>query len=154
MRRLDRHMTDSVAYAACTSMDGRLWRNPIYARIFFKYLLAQTVNFKSDRYGETRVFTLRTRRISNFLIPMPLEISALQCAVYAINVSITNAFPPEFRETPVQHKLFEYNTTCGKVAPHFANRSASVIQFYAYFSIIWWRGGFRSPCTWNGVRRC
>ena len=55
----------------------------------------------------------------------------LSIAVYAINVSITNAFPPESRETPVQHKLFKNNMTSGKIAPHFANRSASMIQFYA-----------------------
>ena len=60
------------------SMDGRLRRNPIYARILFKYPLAQTVNFKSERYDETRVLTLRTWRISNSL---PLKISTFQYAV-------------------------------------------------------------------------
>ena len=101
----------------------------MYGRIFFKYLLAQTVNLKSERYDETRVFTLRTRRISNFPSFLPLEISAFQCAVFAINVSITNAFPPESRETQVQHKLFKYKMTYGKTAPHFAYRSSSIIQF-------------------------
>ena len=86
-----------------------LWRNPIYARIFIKYLLAQPVNFKSERYDETRVLTLRTRQISNLLSSMLLKLSAFQCAVYTINVSITNAFPPESWETPVQHQLFQYN---------------------------------------------
>ena len=92
-------------------MHARLWRNPIYATIFIKYLLAQPVNFKSERYDETRVLTLRTQQISNLLSPMLLKISAFQCAVYAINVSITNALPPESWETPVQHKLFQYNMT-------------------------------------------
>ena len=110
------------------SVDGRLWRNPVYARIFFKYLLAQTINSKSERYNETRVLTLRTRRISNSLSPLPLKISAFQCAVYAVNMPITNAFPPESRETPVQHKVFKNNMTYGKIAPHVANRSASMIQ--------------------------
>ena len=40
-------------------------------------------------------------------------------------------FPPESRETPVQHKLLKNNVMYGKIAPHFANRSATVIQFYA-----------------------
>ena len=62
---------------------------------------------------------------------LPLKISAFQCAVYATNVSITNAFPPEPRETTVQHKLLKYNMTYGKIAPHFANRRASLLQFYA-----------------------
>ena len=104
---------------------------PIYARIFIKYLLAQPVNFKSERYDETRVLTLRTRQISNLLSSMLLKVSAFQCAVYTINVSITNAFPPESWETPVQHKLFQYNMTYDKITPHFTNRRASVIQFYA-----------------------
>ena len=89
------------------------------------------VNFKSERYDETRVLTLRTRHISNLLNSMLLKIFAFQCAVYAINVSITNASPPESWETPVQHKLFQYNMTYDKIAPHFTNRSASIIQFYA-----------------------
>ena len=55
----------------------------------------------------------------------------LSMPAYAINVSVTNALPPESRETPVQHKLFKNNMTSGKIAPHFANRSASIIQFYA-----------------------
>ena len=112
-------------------MNGRLWRNPIYGRNFFSYLLAQPVNFKSERYDETWVLTLRTRWISNILSSLPLEISAFQWAVYAVNVSITNAFPPESRETPFQQELFKYNMTYGKIAPHFANRSVSMIQFYA-----------------------
>ena len=112
-------------------MDGRLRRNPIYARIFFKYLIAQPVNFKSENYDETRVLTLRSWRISNFLGSLPLKIAAFQCAVYAINVSITHAFPPESRETPVQHELFKYNMTYDKIAPLFASHSASMIQFYA-----------------------
>ena len=53
----------------CTSMDGRLWRNLIYARIVFKYLLVQTANLKSEIYDEIRVLTIRTRRISNFYVP-------------------------------------------------------------------------------------
>ena len=113
-------------------MHGRLWRNPIYARIFIKYLLEQPVNFKSERYDETRVLTLRTRQISNHLSSMLLKISAFQCAVYAINVSITNAFPPESWETLVQHKLFQYNMTYDKITPHFTNRSASMILFALY----------------------
>ena len=80
---------------------------------------------------ETRVLTLRTRQISNLLSSMFLKISAFQCAVYAIYVSITNAFPPESWETPVQHKSFQYNMTYDKITPHFTNRSASIIQFYA-----------------------
>ena len=47
------------------------------------------------------------------------------------STSITNAFPPESWETPVQHKLFQYNMTYDKITPHFTNRSASIIQFYA-----------------------
>ena len=112
-------------------MHGRLWHNPIYARIFIKYLLAQPVNFKSETYDETRVLTLRTRPISNLLSSMLLKISAFQCAVYAINVLIANACPPESWEIPVQHKLFQYNMTYDKITPHFTNRSASIIQFYA-----------------------
>ena len=57
-----------------------------------------------------------------------INISAFRCAVYAINVSITNAFPPESWETPVQHKLFQYNMTYDKITPHFTNRSASIIN--------------------------
>ena len=49
-------------------------------------------------------------------------------------MSITNAFPPESRETPFQQKSFKHNMTCGKVAPYFANRSASLIQLYAWFN--------------------
>ena len=109
----------------------RQWMDAIYARIFCKYLFAQAVNFKSESYDETQVLTLRTRRISNFLSSLPLKISAFQCVAYAIIVLITNAFPSESRETPVQHKLFEYNMTCGKIAQHFANRSAILIKFYA-----------------------
>ena len=61
-------------------------------------------------------YLLRTQRISNFLSSLPFN--AFQCAVYAINVSITNALPPESRETPVQHKLFKCNMTYGKIDPH------------------------------------
>ena len=130
-------------------MHGRLWRNPIYSTIFIKYLLVQPVNFKSERYDETWILTLRTRQISNLLSSMLLKISAFQCAVYAINVTITNAFPPKSSETPVQHKLFQYNMTYDKITPHFTNRSASIIQFYAWFSIIS-DVGVLSPCTWYG----
>ena len=86
----------------------------------------QTVNFKSERFDETRVLTLRTRLISNFLSFLPLKTSAFQCVVYAINASITNVFPPESQETPVQHKLFKYNMTYGKIAPHFPLIAAPV----------------------------
>ena len=75
---------------------------------------------------ETRVLTLRTWCIRNFPAPQDIRIS-MRCLV--INVSITHAFPPESRETPVQHKSFKYNMTYGKIAPHFANHSASMIQF-------------------------
>ena len=64
---------------------------------------------------------------------LPLKISALQCAVCAINVAITGAFPPESRETRVKRKLFKYNMTHDKASPHFAYRSASIIQFSAWF---------------------
>ena len=33
--------------------------------------------------------------------------------------------------TLVQHRSFKNNMTYGKITPHFANRSASMIQFYA-----------------------
>ena len=104
---------------------------PHLCKNLLHYLLAQSVNFKAERYDETRVLTLCTRRIGNFLSSMALKVSAFQCAVYATNVSITDAFPPESRETLVQHKLFKYNMTYDIIAPHFANRSASMIQFYA-----------------------
>ena len=71
-------------------MGGHLQRNPIYARIFFKYLLAQTVNFKSERYDETLVIYVHDASVFLSSLP-PLKISAFQCAVYAINVSITHA---------------------------------------------------------------
>ena len=118
------------AYAVRQCMDAS-GGTPFRKKIFIKYLLAQPVNFKSERYDETRVLTLRTRQISNLLSSMLLKISAFQCAVYAINVSITNAFPPESWETPIQHKLFQYNMTYDKITPHLTNRSASIIQFYA-----------------------
>ena len=122
VRRLDKPWHDWLyrrrsAYAVRQCMDAS--GGTPYARIFIKYLLAQPVNFKSERYDETRVLTLRTRQISNLLSSMLLKISAFQCAVYAINVSITNAFPPESGETPVQHKLFQYNMTYDKITPHF-----------------------------------
>ena len=133
-RRLDKPWHDWLyrrrsAYAVRQCMDAS--GGTPHARIFIKYLLAQPVNFKSERYDETPVLTLRTRQISNLLSSMLLKISAFQCAVYAINVSITNAFPPESSETPVQHKLFQYNMTYDKITPHFPYRSASIIQFYA-----------------------
>ena len=55
------------------SVERRLWRNPIYAWIFLKYLLVQTVSFKSEKSYETPVLALRTRRISNLLISLPLK---------------------------------------------------------------------------------
>ena len=60
-------------------MDGRLWLNPIYARIFFKYLLAQTVNFKSERYDEIRVLALCARCISYLLSSLPLKLVSIGC---------------------------------------------------------------------------
>ena len=72
---------------------------------------------------------LSTRRISKLSSSLPLKISAFECAVYAINVAITDAFPPESRETLVQHKPFKYNMPYGKVSTNFANRCASIIQF-------------------------
>ena len=52
---LDQGRFCSLTGVRCTSMRGRLWRNPIYATIFIKYFLAQPVNFKSEMYDETRV---------------------------------------------------------------------------------------------------
>ena len=93
-------------------MDGRLWRNPNFARIFFKYLLAQTVNFKEERYDETRLLTLCTRWISNLPSSLPRKIYAFQCAVYAINVTITDAFSPESQYPPCRLQ-FQYNSVIG-----------------------------------------
>ena len=116
-------------------MDGRLWWNPIYARIFFKYLLAKAINFKSERYDESRVRTLRTRRISNILSPLPLKISAFQCAVYAVNVSITNLFPPESRENRFN---INYSNTIWRVAssPHNSPITAPV-WFSSTHNLTW-----------------
>ena len=120
-------------------MHGRLWRNSIYARIFIKHL-AQPVNFKSERYDETRVLTLHTRQISNFLGSLLLKISAFQCAIYPINVSITNAFPPESWEIPVQHKLFKYNMTYDKITPTFRQSQRqynSVLRIIKHNLVTW-----------------
>ena len=135
VRRLDKPWHDWLyrrrsAYAVRQCMDAS-GGTPYMQESSSDIFLAQPVNFKSQRYDETRALTLRTRQISNFLSSMLLKISAFQCAVYAINVSITNAFPPESWETPVQHKSFQYNMTYDKITPHFTNRSASTIQFYA-----------------------
>ena len=120
----------SLAYRAVRQwMDLILWRNPIFARIFFKHLLAQTVNFKLEICDETSVLTSRTRRISHLPSSLPLKIPDFQCAAYVINVTITDAFPPEARETPAQHKSFKYNMTRGKVFHNFVNHNASIIQF-------------------------
>ena len=140
VRRLNRHMTDSMQNS--TDVDRpTLYVNgwtpltePIFARITFKYLLAQTDNLKSDRYDETRVLTIHTRRISKFPSSLPLKKFVFYWTVYATNMSITNAFPPEFRETPVQHKSFKYSMTYGKVAPCFASHSANLIQLHAWFN--------------------
>ena len=134
VRRLDKPWHDWLYRLDRRTLYVNAWTlltEPHICKNLRKYLLAQPVNFKSERYGETRVLTLRTRQISNLLSSMLLKISAFQCAVCAINVSITNAFPPESWETPVQHKLFQYNMTYDKITPHFINRSASIIQFYA-----------------------
>ena len=96
-------------------MDGRLWLNPIFARNLFKYLLAQIVNLKSERCDETQVNTLRTRRISKLPSSLPLMLSVFQCAVYAINVAITESFSFENRGILVQHKLFKYRWFSGKL---------------------------------------
>ena len=116
-------------------MDERLWRNPIYAKNIFKYPLAQTVNFKSERYDETRVLTLRTRRISSILSPLPFKISGFQCAVYALNVSITNVFPPEFRETRLN---INYSNTIWRMAssPHISPITAPV-WFSSMHNLAW-----------------
>ena len=64
VRRPDRHIHGWLyaEFYMCVEwrtryVNGRLWRNPIFARIFFKYLLAQTANFNSEMYDETRVGT-------------------------------------------------------------------------------------------------
>ena len=81
--------------------------------------------FQIKRYDETWVLTLRTRWISNFLMALPHKISAFQCAVYAINVSITNAFPPESREISFN---INYSNTIWHVAraTHISPIAASV----------------------------
>ena len=95
------------------------------------YLIAQTHNFKPERSDGLRVLTLCTQRISNLPCSLHLKISDFKCTVYVINVSITDAFWPESRETLAQHKLSKYNMIYGKVFPHLANRSANMIQFLA-----------------------
>ena len=84
-----------------------------FARIVFKYLVAETDSFESERYYETRVPIIRTGQISNLLSSLPLKIFAFQRTVYVINVSITNAFPSESVETPIQHKSCKYNMAYG-----------------------------------------
>ena len=65
VRRLDRHMTDFIRNS--TDVDQRTlyvngWTPPMEPHIhvcknLLKNLLAQTFNFKSERYNETRVLT-------------------------------------------------------------------------------------------------
>ena len=82
--------------------------------------------------------------------PASQDISAFQCAVCAINVSITNALPPESREPwfNIDHSKIIWRMAR---SPHISPIAARV-WFNSTHNLVTW--GFRSPCTWNGVRRC
>ena len=134
---LNRHMTDSAefhirrsAYAVHQWMDA-FGGTHICKNLFQISSRANSLfQIRKVWWNTGTYFTHSTNQwLAKFL---PLKISAFQCAVYAINVSITNVFPPESRETPVQHKSFKYNMTYGNSAPHFANRSASIIISFTY----------------------
>ena len=120
VRHLDRHIHDRLyaefhMYVDWCTLYVNAWMplgEPIFTKIF-KYLLVQTVNFKSERYDETRVLTLCTLHISNLQSSLPLKISTFQCTVYAINVVITEAVPPESQQTSVQNRLFKNNMIYG-----------------------------------------
>ena len=116
MRHPDSHMTDWLcaefqrrrsAYAVRQWMDASSGTPDMQESSSNISSRKQSIS-NQKRYDETRVLTLRTRRISNLLSSLPIKISAFQCAVYAINVSLTNVFPPESRETPFN--IYHSNT--------------------------------------------
>ena len=73
--------------------------------------------------------------MSNILSSLSLKVSAFQCAVDTVNVSITNAFPSKSRETPVNIK---YSNTKWRMArsPHISPIAAPV-WFSSTHNLVW-----------------